>query len=87
MLLHAEFNFKDVQSTKIMQLLWKLELPCKECAALNFNAIISMLRVVTNQATVFFQFPAGLSGIALQELSMERTSHIEKFSPVCCRHC
>ena len=30
---------------------------------------------------MFFQFPAGLSGIARKQLSMERTSHLDKFPP------
>ena len=49
-------------------------------------ALVSMLRVANNRAAVFFRFPAGLNGIARQELWMKRTSSIVKFSPVCGRH-
>ena len=49
-------------------------------------ALVSMLGVPTNRAAVFFRFPAGLSGIVRQELSMELTSCIENSCDLQARH-
>ena len=38
MLRHQDFNIKDVQSTPIVQLLWRLELPFKKCAKSTYGS-------------------------------------------------
>ena len=96
MLRHLEFNIKDVQSTTIVHLLLRLEPLFAQCAVSTYNLWKPGERnqrlelVIRDYLRVFKEIiPAGLSGIARQELSMgqsQRTSRIEKFPPVCGQH-
>ena len=91
MLRHPKFNIKDVQSTTTVQLIRRLELLFTECAVSTYSlwkpgdGNQRLEFVIRDYLGVFRKIiPAGLSGIARQELSMERsqrTSRIEKFSP------